>query len=128
MPTKNKKLQARLSNESYYRNREKIILKNNLRKIQYKESIAALKRDIPCKDCGNSYDPVAMDFDHVRGEKFMDIAKMTVRGFPLEKIKKEIEKCDLVCAVCHRIRTSQRHNARPLEGIESHKLDISVRF
>ena len=49
-----------------------------------------------------------LEFDHVRGDKSMEIASM--RGFSLERITHEVEKCDIVCANCHRKRTAQRAN------------------
>lgn len=62
----------------------------------------------PCADCNRIFPPVCMDFDHVRGEKKNGVAEMVGGGGTWEKILKEIEKCDLVCACCHRIRTQNR--------------------
>ena len=56
-------------------------------------------------DCGVQYPPCAMDFDHVRGVKIASISHMRNKNFPVEKIEAEIEKCDVVCANCHRVRT-----------------------
>jgi hypothetical protein len=47
-----------------------------------------------------------MDFDHVRGVKVTHISQL-VQG-NLQKIKDELEKCELVCSNCHRERTHQR--------------------
>lgn len=46
-----------------------------------------------------------MDFDHVRGEKELPIANALAHNVDLKLIAKEIEKCEVVCANCHRIRT-----------------------
>ena len=48
-----------------------------------------------------------MDFDHRdRKTKLTNINRMiNYRSYSKEKILEEIEKCDLVCANCHRIRT-----------------------
>jgi hypothetical protein len=67
-----------------------------------------IKETTPCADCDKHFDAVCMDFDHVRGEKVKDIAKMTNACCTLEAIQEEIDKCDLVCANCHRIRTRDR--------------------
>lgn len=61
----------------------------------------------PCTDCKNSFPPEAMDFDHVRGKKLFEIAQK-MRVWDLNKILKEIDKCELVCSNCHRIRTKKR--------------------
>lgn len=64
---------------------------------------------IPCFDCGRCFPPECMDFDHVRGEKKFQIAHIT-RGWA--KIEEELQKCDLVCANCHRTRTRNRKKGR----------------
>lgn len=75
------------------------------RSIRY-ERVNALK-DGPCFDCGRTFDPVAMDFDH-KYEKIENVAQMVAGLAPFEKIEAEIKKCDLVCANCHRSRTLSR--------------------
>ena len=59
----------------------------------------------PCVDCYKQFPPVCMDFDHVRGRKKFNISRVPMIG-SLNKFLKEIVKCDLVCANCHRIRTA----------------------
>lgn len=61
----------------------------------------------PCVDCGET-DRVVMEFDHVRGEKRYNISEMVSRGFGYDSIMAEIEKCEVVCANCHRRRTARR--------------------
>ena len=68
-------------------------------------------RSCPCVDCGGVFPPVAMDFDHVRGEKKFTIANWMngkARATEAELIA-EIAKCEVRCANCHRIR---HHNER----------------
>lgn len=91
----------------------------------------------PCKDCGKTFHPSAMDFDHVRGEKVRGIGQMVSAN--REALLAEIAKCDLVCANCHRIRTdsrhplvTNRHRARFYRRIDALKsvpcLDCGVQF
>lgn len=68
-------------------------------------------KDTPCMDCGLRFPPECMDFDHVRGEKKFNVSQMA-RLNSEERTSKEIEKCDIVCANCHRIRTTKRLRAR----------------
>ncbi len=63
----------------------------------------------PCLDCGSAFPPEAMDFDHVRDLKVRDISQMSLA--PWVKVEREIAKCDLVCANCHRLRTQARKEA-----------------
>jgi len=60
----------------------------------------------PCADCRHKFPPECMDWDHVRGRKLADVG--TLRCRVRDVILKEIAKCDLVCANCHRIRTTRR--------------------
>ncbi len=68
-------------------------------------------KDVPCVDCGESFPAECMDFDHVRGEKLFTISHLAKALKNRDRIAAEIEKCDVVCANCHRTRTRQRANA-----------------
>ena len=58
----------------------------------------------PCMDCKKIFPPYVMDFDHRdKSTKRFNVALMLRQGW--DKIKEEIDKCDIVCANCHRIRT-----------------------
>jgi hypothetical protein len=57
----------------------------------------------PCVDCGNS-DIRVLEFDHVRGIKTNCISIMLVNTVREEVLKKEIKKCEIRCANCHKIR------------------------
>lgn len=46
------------------------------------------------------------DFDHVRGEKTFGVAR--IANYSKDRIMLELEKCELVCACCHRLRTERR--------------------
>lgn len=63
----------------------------------------------PCQDCGKSFPPFCMEFDHVRGEKRFAIGKMA--NHSRIAVSDEISKCELVCCGCHRIRTQSRKGA-----------------
>lgn len=65
-------------------------------------------KNVPCLDCGRTFPPFCMDFDHVRGEKLYNVGCMAYSTAKRTLILAEIEKCDLVCANCHRIRTFRR--------------------
>ena len=61
----------------------------------------------PCVDCGES-DPLVLEFDHVRGVKRLNVSDLLNRDYPWSSVRKEIEKCEVVCANCHRRRTYGR--------------------
>jgi hypothetical protein len=60
-----------------------------------------------CVDCGES-DIAVLEFDH-NGElpKFKAVSSLIKHGYPLQKIKEEIDKCDVRCANCHRRKTAK---------------------
>lgn len=55
----------------------------------------------PCVDCGED-DPVVLEFDHVQTDKVASISDLVHKGYKLELIVAEIEKCEVRCANCHR--------------------------
>jgi len=68
------------------------------------------QKNRPCKDCRKKYDPVCMDFDHVRGKKIFALREVYSKRYAHEKVVREIAKCDVVCANCHRLRTKKRRS------------------
>jgi len=98
--------------KSYYKsNKEKVKYENYQNKKKYrvekKEKLLDYLRNNSCIDCGNS-DIRVLEFDHVRGEKKMDVTKMVSSAYSWDKIQEEIDKCEVVCSNCHKIRTYSR--------------------
>ncbi len=60
-----------------------------------------------CKDCGIS-DIRVLQFDHLRDKKFNIAHK--IGSLSWETLQVELEKCEIVCANCHSIRTADRGN------------------
>lgn len=60
----------------------------------------------PCADCGETYPYWIMQFDHIRDKVFGLSRCVSERTF--DEIRKEIEKCEVVCANCHHNRTFLR--------------------
>jgi hypothetical protein len=73
-----------------------------------KKFVRSMKESVPCMDCKKSYPYYVMDFDHVRGNKDRDIAKLVQGSVSRQRLLDEIEKCEIVCSNCHRERTQQR--------------------
>lgn len=61
----------------------------------------------PCLDCLGEFPAVCMDFDHVRGPKLFGVMSH-YRDKTIEQLMAEVEKCEVVCSNCHRIRTAAR--------------------
>ena len=62
-----------------------------------------------CMDCGLS-DPRVLEFDHRRDKKFNVSKAVGQSTRSWKSIQEEINKCDIVCANCHTIRTQERGN------------------
>ncbi len=78
------------------------------------------QKNKPCADCHVPYPYYVMDFDHLpEYKKEFAIGRAVDLKKSLSQIKKEIAKCELVCANCHRIRTYKRSiDARILKESE----------
>ncbi len=112
MPYKNHKDQVAQRRRWYLANKDLVKERAIANTTKYRERniryVNGLKSN-PCVDCGHSFDPVCMDFDHREGEeKLRAISKMVRLGNSIVRITREIAKCDLVCSNCHRIRTRDR--------------------
>lgn len=92
----------------------------DLERMRIKQQWLNSLKQGPCVDCGKSFPPCCMDFDHTQGSKFKGIGKLL--SYSKERILTELEKCELVCAVCHRVRTEkQRGTTRNPRRVEYHR-------
>lgn len=69
-----------------------------------------------CADCGlfvTEDNACAFDFDHLRDKKHNVSAMVTYSD---EAFNNELEKCELVCANDHRLRTQSRPRVQPYPG------------
>ena len=94
----------------YYRRNKTQFLRNCKRRRSESQEIINIAKSVPCADCGESYPPYVMDFDHIRGKKEFQLGGKF--GMALNRLLKEIDKCDVVCANCHRERTYARGQYR----------------
>lgn len=76
-----------------------------------REYLRAILDGCSCMDCGYS-NWIALELDHRDPSlKYDAVTRMVNDGTTLERIKQEVDKCDIVCANCHTIRTAQRANS-----------------
>lgn len=74
--------------------------------VRLRELVREVKSK-PCTDCGETFPPEVMDFDHVRGTKVGDVSQLVFTAGE-EAVRDEIAKCEPVCSNCHRLRTLRR--------------------
>ena len=111
MAYKNKKDQAAASKRHYEANKEKIKartrVRNKSQKKKNKNFVRWVKSRSCCVDRGGGR-TINIDFDHVVGEKIMNISDMSRTSYSREKIMEEMDKCEVRCSNCHRIATAKR--------------------
>lgn len=95
--------------QHYSQNKTYYIKKARKRNIQNKQIVKKFIWEYlivhPCVDCGEP-DPIVLDFDH-QGDKIDSVSGMMRNYFSLETIQKEIKKCEVRCANCHRRKTAK---------------------
>jgi len=101
MPYKNKEDRLACRRRWYAKNKasEKAHVKR--RKGEIRIWFQKYKEFLKCSKCGENH-PATIDFHHKIGKKENGISKMVADGYSIDRIKKELEKCDVLCANCHR--------------------------
>ena len=109
--TRCKYCQAQVSKQHYKDNKQSYFDRVRTREVGVIEDNQKRLADYlcrhPCIDCGQT-DIRVLEFDHVRGDKSNNIARMVGKGFSWSTIEAEIAKCEVRCANCHRIKTNER--------------------
>jgi transcription elongation factor Elf1 len=95
---------------AYFRDRgdrhlEQVAAARQRRRAQAQRFVGKHLETHPCLDCGES-DPVVLEFDHLR-DKRASISALRYEA-SCRTLEKEILKCEVVCANCHRRRTASR--------------------
>ena len=70
-------------------------------KDKAKQWLRDYKTTLKCSRCEENH-PSCLDFHHVDGYKEVNVSSAPGRGWSVRRIKKEIEKCVVLCANCHR--------------------------
>jgi len=96
----------------YSKNKSRFIEKNRRNKNRQRKRLRAILLDIkqhPGADCGGTFHPWVMEFDHREGSiKEAAVANLVSKGCTDARLLEEISKCEVVCANCHRMRTYNR--------------------
>jgi hypothetical protein len=97
--------------EQYIKRKKEYLIRANNRRIkkQTENRIKLLEyfKTHHCINCGEN-NPIVLDFDHRdHKDKKYHISRM-ISTYNWETIISEIEKCDVLCSNCHRIRTSKQ--------------------
>src|SRR5438132_3789968 len=82
------------------------LARRRLRRTQRNVKLVNELKSKPCADCGETFPPHVMDFDHI-GVKFTEVSSL-VRTHSTERLLAEVSLCEVVCSNCHRERTQRR--------------------
>ncbi|MBA4124452.1 MAG: hypothetical protein H0X72_18575 [Acidobacteria bacterium] len=63
----------------------------------------------PCVNCGES-DPIVLEFDHRDRIEKSECISILILNSSWERVELEIEKCDVLCANCHRRKSAAEFN------------------
>lgn len=93
-----------------YNTREKLYASQKKYRIEVRKQLFDFLSKKKCIDCGEK-DPIVLDFDHIdKNNKFKSVAKMLCGHYSFKTILKEIGKCEIRCANCHRRKTYLQFN------------------
>ena len=93
----------------YYKNKEgrkEQIITNRKKNLENnREYIIQYLLNNPCVDCGES-NTFFLEFDHIKDKKRNNVSAL--KGCGLGVLKREIDKCEIRCVKCHKIKTAKR--------------------
>ncbi len=136
----NKCLVCKNKKHSTYRSRDRALGKKRKRIISINERMQqlesydefriwcnSLKDGKACIECKKSYHFSCLDWDHRYGYKLISVANLMAKSRDKELILKETEKCELMCANCHRIKSFSFYNKKkyPLVSMME-RTDMSI--
>lgn len=84
----------------YATNKSGIVARNKRNRLKVVEWFKEYNATLKCKVCSES-EPCCLDFHHL-GDKFNTLAVLSGTGYSIATLKKEIAKCIVLCANCHR--------------------------
>lgn len=112
--------------EWYLRNRETELERMRTRQRTAKIEAVELKGGA-CMDCGFRGDPVCFHFDHRDPHSKTAGVSVLLCSADRPALLAELDKCDLVCANCHAIRTSRSEAVRAKQSEARRKSGSLIR-
>jgi hypothetical protein len=105
MPYKNKsvkKAKQKLYSKKHYKaNKDRIDKKTKATNKEKTDKWNTFKASLSCLECGQNH-PAVLDFHHVAPELKSAAVHKLVQARRLKAAMKEVEKCIVLCANCHR--------------------------
>lgn len=97
------------SSVSYYLNEvENKRARSNLSRKEIAKTIRQFKENMGCMDCQEKHPHYILEFDHRPDTEKLGNIHAVLVAYGAQKAWEEIDKCDVVCANCHKKRTYER--------------------
>ena len=101
---------SKIKSREYYSNKPDIHKRETKKnKLRYQRELQKFIFDYllenHCANCGET-NPVYLEFDHLR-DKEACVSHAVSRVWSIKRVKKEIDKCQVLCANCHRMKTAK---------------------
>jgi len=87
--------------------KEKTVGRNRDSRNKISKFLQNYKQERVCADCKEDHPYWMLEFDHIRNKNF-NLSQFRSFTTDLSRIIEEVEKCDVVCANCHKNRTHFR--------------------
>jgi hypothetical protein len=119
MPYKNKADRRESWRRWRARNKDRDNKRIRARQQHIQEWLRTSKATLTCICCPECH-PACLEFHHRDPkQKDIDVSRAARNGWSIERIKKEIAKCDVMCSNCHRKLHASSFNGRtaPSEGV-----------
>ncbi|UCD20840.1 MAG: hypothetical protein JSW08_03665 [archaeon] len=101
MPFKDVEKRREYRRKWYSKNRESEIAHVKRRRKEIRKWCMDHKSELKCSKCGEDH-PATLEFHHKKGKKDKSIAYMSYFGYSIKRIKKEMDKCVVLCSNCHK--------------------------
>ena len=101
MPYKDPEKRRECRRRWYHNNKESEKRHVKRRKEQIKKWFELYKKNLFCSRCGETH-PATLEFHHNKENKEMNVSEMIYNGYSIQRINKEVAKCVVLCANCHR--------------------------
>ncbi len=93
-----------------YKHRSDLYAAQKRHRIKIREKLLEFLSTKSCVDCGIN-NPIVLEFDHADPDlKSKNVARMLSGHYSWSSVLSEIEKCEIRCANCHRIKTYAQFN------------------
>jgi hypothetical protein len=94
-------LRERYNNDDEYNKKHRETVRKRM--VEIKKWFSEYKSKLKCTYCDENH-PACIDFHHKgeKKEKELNIAMAVAKGWSIEHIMREIDKCEPICSNCHR--------------------------